>query len=246
VRYRLLAEAARRAGASAIVTAHTLDDQAETVLFRLARGSGLTGLAGMRRSGPVPGADKLTLIRPLLGVAKSRLVATLRAENIPFAEDPSNRDPRFTRPRLRALMPKLAEEGLDTQRLALVAGRTARAEAALEDMAAAGYSRLAKGEKSGAVRIPAADFAALPDEIRLRVLGRAVAEVGDEGPVELGKLEALHQALTAAGSARFRRSLAGALVTLSGGSLTIERAPPRRSRPLTTRRGPVRKRVKKR
>src|SRR4051812_14856362 len=70
-RYSLLAKAARKAGASAILTAHTLDDQAETVLIRLTRGSGLTGLAGMRRMGPVPGSDRLTLVRPLLGVPKS-------------------------------------------------------------------------------------------------------------------------------------------------------------------------------
>jgi tRNA(Ile)-lysidine synthase len=87
---------------------------------------------------------------------------------------------------------------------------------------------------------------ALPEEIGLRVLGRAVTELGDEGPVELGKLEALHAGLTAARTARFRRSLAGALVTLAGGYLIVERAPPRRSRTLTTRRRPARPNGKKR
>jgi tRNA(Ile)-lysidine synthase len=245
-RYRLLAQAARQAGAVAIVTAHTLDDQAETVLFRLARGSGLTGLSGMRRTGAVPGTDKLALVRPLLGIPKSRLLATLRAESIAFADDPSNRDPRFTRPRLRALLPRLADEGLDAQRLARLSVRAARAEAALDAIMRRSYARLAERQKSGAIRMAAPEFMALPEEIGLRVLGRAVTELGDEGPVELGKLEALHAGLTAARTARFRRSLAGALVTLAGGYLIVERAPPRRSRTLTTRRRPARPNGKKR
>jgi tRNA(Ile)-lysidine synthase len=245
-RYQLLAQATRRAGITVIATAHTLDDQAETVLFRLARGSGLAGIGGMRRTAPVPGAENLTLIRPLLGVPKSRLIATLQAENIAFADDPSNCDPRFARPRLRGLMPKLAEEGLDAERFARLAERATRAHAALDEIAAATFASLAKREKSAAIRIAAADFAALPDEIGLRLLTRVIAETGDEGPVELGKLETLHAVLREAfgTGAPFRRSLAGALVTLSQNELTIERAPPRRSRTLTTRRGAGAKRRK--
>ena len=80
----------------------------------------------------MPGATALDLLRPLLDLPKARLVATLKAAKIPFAEDPSNRDPRFTRARLRGLMPALAEEGLDARRLALLAQRARRAEAAIE------------------------------------------------------------------------------------------------------------------
>src|SRR6185369_13682921 len=112
-RYRLLAEAARDVGASHVLTAHTLDDQAETVLIRMSRGSGLTGLAAMARAAAVPGASELVLVRPLLDIAKARLIATLRAAKLPFADDPSNRDPRFTRARIRSLMPTLAVEGHD-------------------------------------------------------------------------------------------------------------------------------------
>ena len=68
------------------------------------------------------------LIRPFLDIAKSRLIATLKAASIPFANDPTNRDPRFTRARLRGLMPVLAGEGLDVPRLATLARRLARAE----------------------------------------------------------------------------------------------------------------------
>ena len=133
-RYRLLGDAARKAGAAHIVTAHTLDDQAETVLIRMTRGSGVTGLGAMARLAPLPsGADgAITLVRPLLDIPKSRLIATLRAAKIPYADDPSNRDPRFTRARLRTLMGALAQEGLDARRLAQLARRLKRAEAAIE------------------------------------------------------------------------------------------------------------------
>ncbi len=183
---------------------------------------------------PEAGPD-LTLVRPLLSVPKSRVIATLAAANVPFAEDPSNRDPRFTRARLRGLMPKLAEEGLNARRLALLAARSGRAEEALRLLADQLYDMLAK-QSGGCVEFGSAEFLdSIPDEFALRLLGRAISQLGDEGPVELGKLEALHSALMQAFRARagFRRSLAGALVTLNRTALTVERAPPRRSRRLT-------------
>ncbi len=231
-RYALLAAAARKAGAFHILTAHTLDDQAETVLIRMSRGSGVTGLAAMAREAPVPGdgTGDVTLVRPLLEVPKARLIATLRAARIAFADDPTNRDPRFTRARLRGLMPLLAEEGLDAPRLALLARRLKRADTAIEVAVDRAHT-----ETTADLGVPgaydAAAFARLPAEIALRLLGRAVASLGDEGPVELGKLEALKEALDAAqkeGTGRFRRSLAGALVTLARGKITIERAPARK------------------
>ena len=244
-RYRLLAAAARKAGAPAILTAHTLDDQAETVLIRMSRGSGLTGLAGMQRVSALPGdaggrGEPLRLVRPFLAVRKTRLIATLKAAKVPFAEDPSNHDPRFTRARLRGLMPILAAEGLDAARLALLARRLARAEAALAAAAAAALCQLAaKPGESGILAFDRTGFLALPGEIAQRVLGRAIDAAGDEGPVELGKLEVLCAALNAAAAdpkARFRRSLAGALVSLTPRTVTVERAPARRRRTLTTRR----------
>jgi tRNA(Ile)-lysidine synthase len=164
----------------------------------------------------------------------------VRADKIPFADDPANRDPRVTRARLRVLMPALAGEGRDARRLALLARRLRRADATIEaavDRAEA-LLRLSPGAEA-AILLDAPGFAALPAEVALRLLGRAVATAGDEGPVELAKLEALQSALDAASAgpnARFRRSLAGALVTLAGGRLTVETAPRRRAKDLTTRR----------
>ena len=240
-RYRLLGEAARKAKAAHIVTAHTLDDQAETVLIRMTRGSGVTGLGAMARLAPLPSDEggALTLVRPLLDVPKARLIATLNAAKIPYADDPSNRDPRFTRARLRSLMNALAEEGLDARRLAQLARRLKRAETAIEEGVDRAMAELAVDLPSGAFALEARRFGALPAEIALRMLGRAVAKVGDEGPVELGKLESLKSALDVAqnnGDGRFRRTLAGAVVTLRGQQVIVERAPPRRRNLLTKRR----------
>ena len=242
VRYRLLADAARAAGARHILTAHTLDDQAETVLLRMARGSGLTGLAAMARETLLGGAmeqaarhraaDPLVLVRPLLDVPKARLIATLAASRIAFCEDPSNVDPRFTRARLRGVMPVLAGEGLDAKRLALLARRLRRAEVAIEFTVgvAAGAVSEAAWTDTTAIQLDAESFTRLPEEVALRLLGRAIVHAAGELPLRLGRLEALYGVLAQSSSERphrVRRTLAGALITLAGGRLTVERAPPR-------------------
>ena len=238
-RYGLLAQAAARAGFAHIVTAHTLDDQAETLLFRLARGSGLSGLAGMAPVSPLPacGEGEIFLIRPLLSVSKTRLVATLKAAGIDYNDDPSNRDPRFARTRLRALLPQLAGEGLDAKILSRLGSRMRRADAAIEFAVGAARTALAPTPwpARGPIIFPARSFGDLPAEVGLRLLGRAIARVGNEGPVELGKLETLYDSLRAS-PAGLRRTLAGALISRKGGRLTVERAPPRRS-PKTRRAG---------
>jgi len=231
-RYRLLAQAAALQGYAHILTAHTLDDQAETVLFRLARGSGLIGLAGMAQASPLPvgGQGTIFLVRPLLHVAKVRLVATLKAARIAYSEDPTNRDPRFTRARLRMLMPALAREGLDAHGLARLAARLARAEATIAVAVAAARAALtpAPWTPRGPIMFETARFADLPAEVALRLLGQAIAHSGNEGPVELAKLEALYDSLRRARSG-LRRTLAGALITLGADRLTVERAPARRT-----------------
>jgi tRNA(Ile)-lysidine synthase len=244
-RYGLLFKGARRAKARCVVTAHTLDDQAETVLFRMARGSGLTGLCGMARSvrmdnlavGAAHAArgeeGEVMLVRPLLGLPKARLIATLREAGIGYADDPSNADPRFTRTRLRKLMPALAEEGLTPGCLVRLARRVRRSEAAHEAAVDCAARRLGLGTDARRVAVNTADWCALPDEIALRLLGRAIGAIGTEGLVGFGKLEALSEALEdamAGGAQRFRRTLAGAMVSLHKGCVVIEQAPARRSR----------------
>jgi tRNA(Ile)-lysidine synthase len=231
-RYHLLAKAARATGATHIVTAHTRDDQAETLLMRLLRGSGIAGLAAMARETEREG---VWLARPLLDVPKSRLVATLGKAKIAFADDPTNRDMNFTRPRLRALMPVLAGEGADSRNLTRLATRLARANAAIEVLADGAERYLALRDRGDASRfgVDAGAFAGLPEEIRLRLLKRAVDRAGHEGPAELGKVESLLAVLDQAiakgeRQSKVKQTLAGAVISLTGGRIYVDPAPPRR------------------
>jgi tRNA(Ile)-lysidine synthase len=127
-RYRLLVDHAKAIGADAVMTAHHADDQAETVLFRLLRGSGLAGLRGMDHTSA---RDGMTIARPLMGLKKHDLIAFANARGTPFIDDPSNVDPRFARTRLRALLARLDEEGLNAEALDRLARRARETEEAL-------------------------------------------------------------------------------------------------------------------
>ncbi|WP_430395078.1 tRNA lysidine(34) synthetase TilS [Enterovirga aerilata] len=234
-RYRLLLEHAREIGASHLVTAHTLDDQAETVLLRLAAGSGLSGLAAMR---PRVARGGLQHVRPFLRIPKAGLVAACLARDWPFSEDPSNADPRFARVRWRrAIMPLLAAEGLDAERLARLAARLARADEGLDHAAETALARLALQPGPGA-RVEMAALAAEPAEIALRVLKRlleqprSAAEDEAGGPhLRLERLEECLEALLQAHAAGLpvRRTLAGRLLQLDRtGVLAIVPEPVRR------------------
>jgi len=230
-RYRLLARVARASGATHVATAHTRDDQAETLLMRLLRGSGVAGLSAMAAETEREG---VLLARPLLDISKAELIATLEAAGIGFADDPTNRDAAFTRARLRALMPALAAEGADAKTLARLASRLARANAAVELLADGAERYLTLTDPAIAQGgYDARAFAALPEEIRLRLLRRAIDRHGHEGPAELGKIEALLAALDHAveeGQSRLKQTLAGAAISLSKGRILVQPAPPRRRR----------------
>lgn len=225
-RYEALAAHAQAIGAQALATGHTLDDQAETVLFRLMRGSGIGGLAGIPARRPL---GAVTLLRPLLGRPKAELVGICRAACIGFCEDPSNSHPRFARARLRALLPALAAEGGDAVTLGRLAQRMARADAALEAATDAAADALWPVETDGAaLSFPRAGLSALPEEIALRLVGRALATCAT-GPVELGKLEALMGWIAGLDGARHgARTLAGALVRVNRRAVVVMRAPARR------------------
>lgn len=226
-RYDMLFRAARACGASHVVTAHTRDDQAETVLMRLADGSGPRGLSGIR---PQAEREGLVLSRPLLGVSKATLVALCQERNWPFATDPGNGDPRFARARWRALAPALAAEGLTTERMARLAARLRRADAALDAAATAAAAACADTHASERHAYGATLFG-VPDEILLRVIDAALRDTAPAAAVRLAKLEALADALRAArrDGVAIRRTLQGCLVALSpAGRLVITREPRRR------------------
>jgi tRNA(Ile)-lysidine synthase len=223
-RYALLTELAREEGASHLVTAHTLDDQAETILMRLSRGSGPTGAVGMRRHVE---RDGILHVRPLLGWRKAALVAHCRGRGLPFVEDPSNRNPRFARSRWRMLLPQLEGEGLTPERLNAFAERIARAEEALGVKAreALEAARLGPSLYRGAA------MAEEPSEIALRVLALALNEaVPSANHLRLNRLEACLEALRGAlrQGRPLRRSIAGAVVSAdASGNLALAPEPTR-------------------
>lgn len=232
-RYALLAEEARAFGATAIVTAHTLDDQAETLLIRMAAGSGLAGLSGMATRGAVNGA---VLARPLLGVEKRRLVATCEARGLPFVRDPSNDDPRFARIRWRELLPMLAQDGLTAGRLGQLARRLARADEALDALAVRALATLPAGEEAGERWFDFARLCHEPEEIVIRGLNLALAAAQDgdaqaDVPLRLARIEDCAQALIVAAreGKALRRTLGGFRLLLAGdGILTLRREGARR------------------
>lgn len=195
-RYRLLRRACAEAGILHMVTAHHRDDQAETLLLRLGRGSGLSGLAGMAAEAAFP---ECRLLRPLLPVPKADLEAVCRAAGLPWVEDPSNASDRHARARLRKLAPLLADEGLTAERLAGTAERLGRAraaqDAAVAELLAAAVDLHALGHAVIAPDI----LGAAPEEFGLRALAAVLACVGGAGHPP--RLESLHGAYDRLGRA---------------------------------------------
>lgn len=194
-RYDLMAAYCHAHDIAALVTAHHLDDQAETFLMRLKRGSGLDGLAAIPERGAWAG---IAVLRPLLDVEKARLIATLQAAGVSFVSDPTNHDPRFERARVRRSQDALSLLGLTPEALALSARRLRRAREALEAVARSFLVANSEISDAGYALIDHAALASAPPEIALRALAQLIGAVGGgETPLQLAKLEALLAALTA-------------------------------------------------
>ena len=202
-----------------LATAHHADDQAETLLMRLIRGSGVRGLAAIRASGPLPGHLALRVVRPLLGWRRDELAAIVEAAGLQAAADPSNADPRYDRVRLRA---RLAEaQWIDPEGLARSAAAIAEADEALEWTAAMLWRDRAAPTATGIRLRPGG----VPPELVRRLLSRVLRELSASAEPrgeEIGRL--------AASLARGEvATLAG--VKCTGGDVwTFAPAPPRRAR----------------
>ncbi|MEK8092865.1 tRNA lysidine(34) synthetase TilS [Methylocystis sp. IM3] len=226
-RYALLADCAARIGASAIVTAHHADDQAETILFRLARGSGVSGLAGMAASARCNG---LALLRPLLGLRKSTLVGVCEAARHPYVSDPSNANEAYARVKLRRLMPMLEELGLGAEALLRLGTRAARASVALDACAARLRARALLEAGAGSARFDAAALRGAPLELLQRLLAVEIARIAPRSQLRLDRLERAAQRLAEAlnDDHKLRMTLADLLLDSENGSVTLRPAPPRR------------------
>ncbi len=194
-RYALMTRACEKRGILHLALAHHQEDQAETFLLRLGRGSGLDGLAAMA---PLAETAGLRLLRPLLTVPKAKLEQSLRQRHITWAEDPSNEDGAYARVRLRRLLPDLAREGLTAGRVGTASRHLGRARAALETDVAALLARAARPHPAGFVSLSPAILAAAPGEVSLRALARCLMIVGGGAYTpRLDRLERLHGQLDA-------------------------------------------------
>ena len=181
-RYQLLIKAAKEAGARYLFIAHHRDDQAETFLTRLAKGSGLDGLAGMNA---VQSLGDIRIVRPLLDVPKDELIRICDVNGIPYVDDPSNENDKFLRPRLRGVSAALAREGLTTKRLSTTARRLRRARTALETLAGDLFDTALRQGSNDELSFDFKRLCAAPDELVLRVVLMAMAKLhpgSDYGP----------------------------------------------------------------
>lgn len=217
-RYRLLGYWAEERGVDALLTAHHAGDQAETVIMRLARGSGVKGLAGMRPRSVAPGT-RVRLLRPLLGWRREELHQVCADAGLTPAADPSNRDERFERVRVRRALAGL--DWLDPAAIARSAAHLADADSAL-DWAAANEWKHAVRERGGTITYRPGSA---PTEIRRRVAARAIRSLATEGDPDLrgAELDRLVSTVAAGNQATAR----GVLCT-GGPEWRFTSAPPRR------------------
>ena len=229
-RYALLGAHARDIGATHLLTGHHADDQAETILFRLGRGSGPGGLAGMKRESAL--AADLVLARPLLGLAKAQLIDICLKAGHAFADDPSNHDPSYARVKLRAARDSLAQLGLDTVTLVRLGARLARAEDALETETRRCLTLVGARWERGRFTARLAPLQDAKPEIVIRLLRQALDGLnpGGKSP-RLDRLESLADRLSGSlrSGAGMRATLHGTCVTLTRDTmLVIEPEPPRK------------------
>lgn len=203
-RYALLAQACAKAGIRHLLVAQHREDQAETVLLRAARGSGVDGLAAMSPRRAL--SESLTLLRPLLDIPKARLVATLTKRKQPWIEDPSNANPAYLRVRVRRALDVLsggdavARAELVTH-LAQTARNFARTRAMLDGQAYDLLHGSVRLDPAGIAWLDRATLGAAPGEIALRALSRLLSAIGgDPLPPRLDRLERLLAALQADGT----------------------------------------------
>lgn len=190
-RYGLMGAAMAADGVAVLLTGHHRNDQAETVLMRMAHGSGIEGLRGMSAFADIEG---IKVHRPLLDVDPAALRAIVDQAGLVPAADPSNIDPHYERIRWRQAMPLLAGLGLDATTIALFADRMSEVDAAIAQMADGCFAEIVRLDGFGAARIELAPFVGLSPAISTRLLGRVLNIVGGrQKPRALGQIERLRQ-----------------------------------------------------
>jgi len=220
-RYDLMSGWCRNHDAAWLLTGHTLEDQAETVLMRLARTTSIDSLAGIPRLGQWRG---IRLFRPLLGTSRVALRSLLGKLGQSWIDDPSNEDERFERVRIRKAMPMLRELGITAEALAELARRAGDAVQGLWRAAEDWVSSHLKVHEAGYCTFPLVPFTDQSEELKMRILGLTVSRHGSGKMPEPHELELLAAWVDSGGS---RRTLGGALIVRRKASLLVGREPGR-------------------
>ncbi len=186
-----------------LLTAHHCEDQAETFLMRLARGSGLDGLSAMQDVALMPTSDgghgaQLAVARPLLHLPKSRLIATLKDAGLGWREDPSNTRDDFERVRVRKVLTSLSELGITSEALARSARRLSRARLAIERNTRETADQVVNWHDGRFGSVALDTLNDLPEEIAIRILRRLIAAYSGEAPdPRLSEIEGLAERIRA-------------------------------------------------
>lgn len=228
-RYRLIGEAMASDGCQIVATAHHLYDQAETVLMRMAHGSGVDGLSGMADRVVIEGCE---IVRPLLGVAPDQLREVVRAAGLVPVEDPSNDDSAYERVRWRKMLPALAALGLTPERLATFARRMGDQSAAIRQYLAQVGLGQPQSDGEGARVMARADFDRLPRAAGVALLSSLLtATKGGSSLPSLSRLEDIWADLR---SGEFKQAtIHGCLIACDEKVISIRREGPRRTAPKT-------------
>jgi len=233
-RYRLLEAWCAEHGYLHLLTAHHREDRAETFWLRLARGSGLDGLAGISA---VSERSQCRVLRPLLDVAPERLRARLQREGQAWIEYPSNRNPEFGRVRVRDGRALLAAEGLSADRLEETLRHLGRARQALESAAVGLLARAVAVHPAGFAWVDAEAIRSAEPELALRALAAVLATVGGtDFPPRLERLERLYEALCGNGLGR-GRTLGRCHLVQTGVNILVCREPEAIEPPAVLQRG---------
>jgi tRNA(Ile)-lysidine synthase len=227
-RYRLIGQAMASDGIGVLLTGHHQQDQAETVLMRMAHGSGIEGLKGMS---PLADVEGVRVFRPLLGVDPLMLRQIVEDAGLTPALDPSNQDTHYERVRWRQAMPALSELGLDAAAFSVFAERMAEADAAIAQIADGCFAELVRLDGFGAARIELAPFIGLSPAISTRLLSRVLNIVGGrQKPRALGQVERLRQSICE-GTLPKSTTVLGCVVRFKDGAIAIAREPGRTAPP---------------
>ena len=192
IRYNLLTSFCKENNIPYLFIAHQLEDQIETFLSRLARGSGINGLGAIKK---ISQRDDIVIIRPFLNTPKNEIKKYLSKNNIEWVEDPMNQDPNYERVKWRNFLPVLEKNNLSLKAISLSIQRLNRVQETLNTITNTFLKTNVSFYPEGYALINTNSFQTLPDEIKIRALNEVLKKIGQsEKIISLELLERLiHQ-----------------------------------------------------